>query len=113
MAHLLIGIVLFCYPSNFNFISRRTLLTSGIGMSIIGNTKTANANDDEETGLIRGFNNNLYYSGPMTDSTIFTISSNLMAMQYEKNLNEINLHMQSIGGSLMPSLSLVDLITKF
>ena len=46
----------------------------------------------------------------MTDTTIFSITSNLIALQQESNINEINLHMQSSGGSLLPSLALVDLI---
>ena len=41
---------------------------------------------------------------------LFSITSNLITMQNEANFDHINLHMQSPGGSLLPSLGLVDLI---
>tara|TARA_A100001011_G_scaffold370806_1_gene427499 strand:- start:15 stop:671 length:657 start_codon:yes stop_codon:yes gene_type:complete len=110
MAHLLFTALLLCYPSYGNILSRRAFIGNTIGMSLINKATIVNANNDEEPGLIRGLNNNLYYSGPMTDTTIFSITSNLIALQQESNINEINLHMQSSGGSLLPSLALVDLI---
>jgi len=89
--------------------TRRAVMTSVIGMSVL-DKNIANANDDDEqSGLIRRINNNLYYSGPMTDSTIFSLTSNLLVMQQE-DINNINLHVQSTGGSLLPTLGLVDLI---
>ncbi len=109
MAHLLVSVLLLCFPKNLNYISRRSLIGSTIGMSLI-RPIASNANSDEESALIRSSKNNLYFSGPMTDNTVFTITANLMALQQENNINEINLHMQSIGGSLLPSLGLVDLI---
>jgi ATP-dependent protease ClpP protease subunit len=110
MAHLLFTVFLLCYPSYGNILSRRSFIGNTIGMSLINKPNIVNANDDEEPGLIRGLNNNLYYSGPLTDTTIFSITSNLIALQQQSDINEINLHMQSSGGSLLPSLALVDLI---
>lgn len=110
MAHLLFTALLLCYPSYGNILSRRVLIGNTIGMSLINKANVVNANDDEEPALIRRLNNNLYYSGPMTDTTIFSITTNLIALQQESNINEINLHIQSSGGSLLPSLALVDLI---
>lgn len=109
MAQFLVSVLLLCFPKNLNYISRRTFIGSTIGMSLII-PQTSNANNDEESALIRSSKNNLFFSGPMTDNTVFTITANLMALQQEKNIDEINLHMQSIGGSLLPSLGLVDLI---
>lgn len=109
MAHFLVNVLLLCFPKNLNYISRRTFIGSTIGMSLIRPT-ASNANSDEESALIRSSKNNLFFSGPMTDNTVFTITANLMALQQENNIGEINLHMQSIGGSLLPSLGLVDLI---
>lgn len=109
MFHLLFSALLLCNPSYCNIFTRRAVMTSVIGMSVL-DKNIANANDDDEqSGLIRRINNNLYYSGPMTDSTIFSLTSNLLVMQQE-DINNINLHVQSTGGSLLPSLGLVDLI---
>jgi len=103
------ALVLFPNPSYF--LSRRNILQTGIVMSSLFDTKTIkNGPNDDDIGFIRSFNNNLYYSGPITDSAIFSISSNLITIQNEANFDHINLHMQSQGGSLLPSLGLVDLI---
>lgn len=109
MAHFLVSVLLLCFPKNLNYISRRNFIGSTIGMSLII-PQASNANGDEESALIRSSKNNLFFSGPMTDNTVFTITANLMALQQENNIDEINLHMQSVGGSLLPSFGLVDLI---
>jgi ATP-dependent protease ClpP protease subunit len=109
MFHLLYA-ALVLFPNPSYFLSRRNILQSGIVMSSLLDTKTIKNGDDDDVGFIRGFNNNLYYSGPITDSAIFSITSNLITMQNEANFDHINLHMQSPGGSLLPSLGLVDLI---
>ena len=67
-------------------------------------------NDDETKAFIRTLNNNIYYSGIITDETIFGLTSNIINLQNEMQSNEINLHIQSSGGSLLPTLGLVDLI---
>jgi len=108
MFHLLYA-ALVLFPNPSTFFTRRTILTSGIAMSLI-DTKTIKNGEDDDQGFIRGYKNNLYYSGPITESAIFSITSNLINMQGEGQFNEINLHMQSPGGSLLPTLGLVDLI---
>ena len=108
MFHLLYA-ALVLFPNPSTFFSRRTILTSGIAMSLL-DIKTIKNGEDDVQGFIRGYKNNLYYSGPITDSAIFSITSNLINMQGEGQFNEINLHMQSPGGSLLPTLGLVDLI---
>ena len=108
MFHLLYA-ALVLFPNPSTFFTRRTILTSGIAMSLL-DTKTIKNGEEDDQGFIRGYKNNLYYSGPITDSAIFSITSNLINMQEEGQFNEINLHMQSPGGSLLPTLGLVDLI---
>ena len=108
MFHLLYA-ALVLFPNPSTFLTRRTILTSGIAMSLI-DTKTIKNGENDDPGFIRGYKNNLYYSGPITESAIFSITSNLINMQGEGQFNEINLHMQSPGGSLLPTLGLVDLI---
>ena len=109
MFHLLYA-ALVLFPNPSFFYSRRNFLTTGITMTSLLDSNTIKNGDDNEVGFIRGYNNNLYYSGPITESAIFSITSNLITMQNEAKFDHINLHMQSPGGSLLPSLGLVDLI---
>lgn len=76
---------------------------------IVNNQKILLNDNEENTALINCIKNNIYFSGPLTDQSIFAITSNIVAMQYRDN-TEINLHIQSGGGSLLPSLGLIDLI---
>lgn len=68
-----------------------------------------NDENSEINALINIIKNNIYFSGPLTDESIFAITSQLVAMQYRDN-SEINLHIKSPGGSLLPTLGLVDII---
>tara|TARA_Y100000591_G_C21790261_1_gene676171 strand:+ start:466 stop:1116 length:651 start_codon:yes stop_codon:yes gene_type:complete len=108
MLNILISALLL-FPNPNIFLSRRNIITSSIGMTFL-NSKSNNNNEDDGNGIIRGYKNNLYYSGPITDSSIFTISTNLINMQNEGQNDNINLHIQSWGGSLLPTFGLVDLI---
>ena len=53
--------------------------------------------------------NNVFFSGAITSQSIFALTTNLFALQYGE-YPEINLHIQSPGGSLLPTLGVVDLI---
>lgn len=68
-----------------------------------------NDENSETNGMINIIKNNIYFSGPLTDDSIFAITSQLVAMQYREN-SVINLHIKSQGGSLLPTLGLVDII---
>ena len=68
-----------------------------------------NDENSETNGMINIIKNNIYFSGPLTDESIFAITSQLVAMQYREN-SVINLHIKSQGGSLLPTLGLVDII---
>tara|TARA_B100001093_G_C26846489_1_gene1023029 strand:- start:2612 stop:3172 length:561 start_codon:yes stop_codon:yes gene_type:complete len=73
-------------------------------------TSIKNNNNDEEKGLIRQFNNKIYYSGPINDQTIFAITTGIITLQQEPSITNIDLHIQSGGGALLPTLNLVDII---
>lgn len=97
-------------------INRRNLIQSAVTSSLIhympdnNYNSNNNDNDNENNAFIRSLNNDIYYSGSITDETIFGLTSSIINLQNENNCNEINLHIQSSGGSLLPTLGLVDLI---
>tara|TARA_Y100000591_G_C21847338_1_gene709459 strand:+ start:2601 stop:3284 length:684 start_codon:yes stop_codon:yes gene_type:complete len=103
---------------NFNF-NRRTAIQNVITSSLynpkyggdnINYNDNDNDNDNDKNAFIRCVNNDIYYSGSITDETIFGLTSTIINLQNENQSNEINLHIQSNGGALLPTLSLVDLI---
>lgn len=74
-------------------------------------------NDEEEEisfiGSISELNkkNSIYFYSGLNDESVFKLNSNLLYLGETLEAgNEINLHIQSGGGSLLPSLSTVDLI---
>lgn len=89
-------------------INRRSIISASISSPLYKNI--IKNEEDNNNGLIRSVNNNIFFSGGLNEETIFAISSNIINLQNEDNINEINLHIQSKGGSLLPSLGLVDLI---
>lgn len=100
-------------------INRRNLIQSAVTSSLIhympdnnyNNYNNYNDNNENENNaFIRSLNNDIYYSGSITDETIFGLTSSIINLQNENQYNEINLHIQSSGGSLLPTLGLVDLI---
>lgn len=108
MFSLLCTLLLTFSPSNNILpISRRTLILSSIGNNLLYSNITNE--QGENSGIIHTIKNNIYYSGPISDESIFAITSNLITQQYRDN-TEINLHIQSPGGALLPTLGLVDLI---
>ena len=98
------------FPKPNIICSRRDIIASSIVMSKNKQYAKTIEQQDDTVGFIRGYKNNLYYSGPITESAIFSITSNLINMQNEDSFSNINLHMQSPGGLLLPTLGLVDLI---
>ena len=103
---------------NLNF-NRRTAIQNVITSSLynpkyggdnINYNDNDNDNDNDKNAFIRCVNNDIYYSGSITDETIFGLTSTIINLQNENQSNEINLHIQSNGGALLPTLSLVDLI---
>jgi ATP-dependent protease ClpP protease subunit len=126
MFHLLFA-ALVLFPNPSFWLNRRTILGNSVAMSLYNNennnenskensnilsnkSKIIINNNGEGEGLIRGITNNLYYSGPITESSIFAITTNLISMENEGRFNNLNLHIQSQGGSLLPTFGLVDFI---
>jgi len=100
----------------FNQLSRRSLLISAAGTNNLPNFNSNKLDNDiiklnngENNAIIHTIKNNIYFTGPLTDESVFAITTNLISLQY-RDFSEINLHIQSGGGSLLPSLGLVDLI---
>ena len=100
----------------FNQLSRRSLLISAATSNNLPNFNYNNLdnaiiklNNGENNAIIHTIKNNIYFTGPLTDESVFAITTNLISLQY-RDFTEINLHIQSGGGSLLPSLGLVDLI---
>ena len=100
----------------FNQLSRRSLLISAAASNNLPNFNYNNLDNDiiklnngENNAIIHTIKNNIYFTGPLTDESVFAITTNLISLQY-RDFSEINLHIQSGGGSLLPSLGLVDLI---
>lgn len=100
-------------PLNYCFtsVSRRSFIVSNMNLNPFYKVSLWNVSDENEesNGLINCIKNNIYFSGALTEQTIFAITSNVIAMQYRDN-NEINLYIKSQGGSLLPTLGLVDII---
>lgn len=108
-------LLFFSNTNAFNSFSRRNLV---IGQAIsqtylncadFNLNKPINDENSENSAIIDTIKNNIYFTGPMTDQTIFAITTNLLSFQY-RDFPEINLHIQSSGGALLPTLGLVDLI---
>lgn len=71
--------------------------------------KPNNDENGENNAILHTIKNHIYFTGPITEQTIFALTTNLVAFQY-RDFPEINLHIQSPGGALLPTLGLVDLI---
>ena len=99
----------------FTLISRRNFLLGQMmthnyvnNANLILNTPN-NDENGENSAVLHIIKNNIYFTGPITEQTIFAITTNLVAFQH-RDFPEINLHIQSPGGALLPTLGLVDLI---
>lgn len=103
-----IWLLLALYPSeSFRpIISRRSIVTSGLSLSL---SKPIDEDGERIKSLINKVDNSLYFSGPLDDESIFALSANVINLQ-RLRVPHIDLHLQSSGGSLLPSLGLVDLI---
>ena len=123
---------------NFNFninSSRRNLIAKSLtsnglinlsaknqNQNIINNNDD-NKNNDEYNILLTNNkpkhfkNNNIYFTGHLNEETCFRLNEALinhknLALSNQNYPNHINLYIQSPGGSLLPTLALVDEIKK-
>ena len=120
------------YTSNqlnlVNFLSRRNFLK--VSMSTFGqnnfNTNKIFLSDSQnrddvdilsENRKSNTLNNNIYFTGGLNEETCFQLTQTLisyknMALTNQDYPNHINLYIQSPGGSLLPTLAVVDEIKK-
>ncbi len=117
-------LMLLGFPFNINnlngIISRRNIIKSSNILATMNNyNDNKNKNDDNEDedvsfiGSINGLKNknSIYFYSDLNDKSIFKLNSYILYLTETLNAeDEINLHIQSGGGSLLPSLSTVDLI---
>ena len=124
------------FPYNFNnfntFITRRDMIKNSnilTTMSLLNDNKNNDndknnkeryniikSNDEEEVSFVGSISelnrkNSIYFYSGLNDESVFKLNSNLLYLgETLETGEEINLHIQSGGGSLLPSLSTVDLI---
>ena len=118
MLQLILSALVLFLPSNEIIVNRRAFLTSNIASTMY--KPVFYKNDDPEpssppennqgieNSLIGIYDNNIYFSGPITDESIFALTSHILNIQ--QSSSSINLHIQSNGGSLLTTLGIVDLI---
>ena len=97
-------------PNLVSLLTRRKLLMSGLLMSIVQDP----FNDDTNSGqtLITKTNKDLYFYGALNDESCFRLQytlEELIKLNKDKN-KDINLYLQTGGGSILPTLPIVDLI---
>lgn len=69
-----------------------------------------NSNDESEIKtVIHSENNNLFFMGELNPETCFYLQQNLIKLQNKNNTN-INFYIQSMGGTLLPTFSVIDTI---
>lgn len=108
-------LIFFPFTTGFHSFSRRNFLISQtISHNYLNNAnlildKSSNDENGENTAILHTIKNNIYFTGQIDEQTIFAITTNLVSFQY-RDYPEINLHIQSPGGALLPTLGLVDLI---
>ena len=122
---LLINYILH-YCAIFNTLSRRNIINIGLSnimmsKSLDNENYSNNGNIDykykipelesnsESKTIIHIEDNNLYFQGEITPESCFYLQQNLIKLQKVENENKfINFYIQSVGGSLLPTFSVID-----
>jgi ATP-dependent Clp endopeptidase proteolytic subunit ClpP len=108
--------------NGFNlFLNRRVLLTSVLSAyssPYLRNSLIKLDNDEEENTSLGRIDNNMYLTGGLTESTCLELSQVLIGYRNilgdkDFNYDKLNLYIQSPGGSLLPTLALIDEIKNF
>jgi ATP-dependent Clp protease protease subunit len=107
----------------YNAFNRRTMLKTTSGIILSNNInlsedyekKDDNTVDNTNNYKKKLYRNNIYFTGELNDESCFKLSeaivaNNNKAMSDDKAENHINLYIQSKGGSLLPTLAVVDQI---
>jgi len=90
------------------FLSRRSILQTSMILPQYNLDGDSDSSDSSDRSFIKKIHNNIYYTGPLTDESVFAITAHLVNLQNTEGIDHINLHIQSQGGSLLPTLGLVD-----
>lgn len=100
-------------PNLVSFLTRRKLLMSGLLMSLVQDPfNEDNMGINSPQTLITKTNKDLYFYGPLNDESCFRLQytlEELIRINKEKK-NDVNLYLQTSGGSILPTLPIVDLI---
>lgn len=107
----------------YNAFNRRTMLKTTSGIIVSNNINLSdnyeeihdNTVDNTNNYKKKLYRNNIYFTGELNDESCFKLSeaivaNNNKAMSDDKSENHINLYIQSKGGSLLPTLAVVDQI---
>ena len=88
------------FPDLFN-INKRKIILSSLVFPIL-------TYQENENNIISQQDNKIYFNGPLTDDSCFKL--NILLENMIDNNDEINLYLQTSGGSILPTLPIVDLI---
>lgn len=134
ISNKIIGLLLLTHINTslgFNmFTNRRNIIKNSVLLSnynptlLLPENENENENENEKKLIIdtaenyikknrESSNNNIFFTGSLTEETCFKLSAALIehknqALINDKYPNHINLYIQSPGGSLLPTLALVD-----
>ena len=91
-----------------NLITRKKFILSTFALTMLD---TTNDNENNIDKLIFRKENNLYFSGPLTDESCFNLKINLQDMVDNNYKNdEINFYIQTNGGSVLSTFPVSDFI---
>lgn len=98
-------------------LNRRTLLKNSLSASNNLYLEDKEIKPDDYAKLAK-IKNSIYLNGPLTDESCWTITESLInyknkLLHSNNRFNNINLYIQSPGGSLLATLALVDEIKTF
>ena len=100
-------------PNFVTFLSRRKFLMSSLLMTIVNEPfKDDDMGINTPQTLISKTNKDIYFYGPLNDESCFRLQytlEELIKINKDKG-DEINLYLQTGGGSVLPTLPIVDLI---
>ena len=102
-----------CVGFNMAF-NRRSLLRSGLlASSSLNLSNNIKLEEEEEEGKIGRTKNSIYLTGALTEDTCWSLTQSLLGyksqlLHNDNRFNNINLYIQSPGGSLLPTLAVVD-----
>ena len=94
-------------------LNRRNFLTSGLYTASNLINVVNEEEDDPHVAKLARTKDSIYLTGPLTEDTCWGITQSLINYQSQllhsdNRFNNINLYIQSPGGSLLPTLGLVD-----